>query len=112
MNLLDLSESVFCIVHTFITTRPTTFAQNPDDNLNQYDFDATNDPENSLIGALQDQNWRDFLNTTLKLQQLKRKTVFFYFNHITSMKYFSNRFFRAFILHEVITNVCDQLGFQ
>jgi hypothetical protein len=113
MNLLDLSESLFFIIHTFIASRPRTFAQNPDDGLDQYvDLGGEVYSRNWNERVLEDKNWRDFLNTTIKFQQLKRKTLFLYFGDKSSMEYFSSRIFRSFILHEMVTNASEQLGFQ
>jgi hypothetical protein len=56
-----------------------------------------------------DVNWLNFLNTTVKFQELKEKTVFFPLNEEWSREYLSDRAFRS-LIHSLTKKPRNQIS--
>jgi hypothetical protein len=59
---------------------------------------------------LQEAYWRNFLNTTKELDQLKKETVYFWFNQSNSERYLKETMFHYYIQAVLLKNVNQQVG--
>jgi hypothetical protein len=100
MKLVDLPACLFLVIHEFFCTNAE------DEYAEVYFYKVPKRHEKCPM----DTNWKSFLNTTTKFQELKKETVYLCFNKTSSHKYLTDRPFRYFIDHAILNTYRKQLS--
>lgn len=94
MKVAELPEILLLAIQSFITRRPKNLLYLSDNSQNYHlEFEET--CELIVKAQEEDNEWRQFLNTTKLLFNLKRKSVYFHLSSKFSLKYLQETRFRS-----------------
>jgi hypothetical protein len=109
-HLKRLPDNILLHLQAFLTRRPWSPLCNERNYRGEYIVDKMYVTELQREWSLEDQYWRNFMNSSKDFSILKKKTIYLFLNSIFARDYCSNSEFFVYVNCNVVVNPQLQIG--